>query len=203
MNTIEYENKALKQMKRLPKDISTTIVKAIQKLIDYPNWQGLDIKALNSHKYNYRLRVTRYRVFFDIEKLKTKNDEIYYNIVILEVKNVMNKPTNPQIIRHDGKPLYAIVPWSEYQDLIKNQLPPDRSGVRFPEDVAHAHILHDESLIKAWREHFGMTQAELAKKAGMQQSTLARLESGNTSPRKATLVKLANAMDISVEQLIE
>jgi transcriptional regulator with XRE-family HTH domain len=47
-----------------------------------------------------------------------------------------------------------------------------------------------------------MTQTELAEKAGMKQSALARLEkSGNA--RTSTLKKLAEAMDISVEQLID
>jgi transcriptional regulator with XRE-family HTH domain len=60
-----------------------------------------------------------------------------------------------------------------------------------------------ESLIKAWREYFRLTQAELALKAGMKQSALARLESGNASPRTATLSKLSEALRITVEQLID
>ena len=114
----------------------------------------------------------------------------------------MKTPTEPQILRIDGKPVFAVIPWDEYQALVKNQLPPDESNVRFPEEVVRAHLLHDETLIKAWREYLGFTQTELAEKAGMQQSTLARLETGKTSPRKATLAKLAKAMDISVEHLI-
>ena len=47
------------------------------------------------------------------------------------------------------------------------------------------------------------TQAELAAKAGMKQSAMARLESNSVSPRKATLAKLAEAMGISIEQLID
>jgi transcriptional regulator with XRE-family HTH domain len=43
----------------------------------------------------------------------------------------------------------------------------------------------------------------LAIKTGMKQSSLARLESGNARPRKTTLSKLAEAMGITVEQLID
>jgi hypothetical protein len=37
----------------------------------------------------------------------------------------------------------------------------------------------------------------------MKQSSLARLEKGNTRPRKAALAKLGKAMGIEVEQLID
>ena len=56
--------------------------------------------------------------------------------------------------------------------------------------------------LRRWREYFRLTQAELALKAGMKQSALARIESGNAGPRKATLSKLAEALGITVEQLI-
>ncbi len=60
-----------------------------------------------------------------------------------------------------------------------------------------------DSLIKAWREYFKLTQAELAAKSGMKQPALARLESNSVSPRKTTLARLAEAMGIGVEQLID
>ena len=60
-----------------------------------------------------------------------------------------------------------------------------------------------KSLIKAWREHFGLTQAGLAEKAGMKQAALARLECGNSTPRRATLDRLAHAMGLEIGQLVE
>ena len=114
----------------------------------------------------------------------------------------MNEHTDPQIITKNGKPVFAVIPWDEYQALIRNQSTPDESEIWFPNEVVKANVRGD-SLIKAWREYFKLTQAELAEKAGMKQSALARLESNNTTPRKSTLAKLADAMGISVEQLIE
>ena len=114
----------------------------------------------------------------------------------------MNERTDPQIIKQNGKPAFAVIPWSEYQALVRNQVTPDESDIWFPNEVVKANVRGD-SLIKAWREYFQLTQAELAKKAGMKQSALARLESSSASPRKSTLAKLADAMGISVEQLIE
>ncbi|WP_083816658.1 helix-turn-helix transcriptional regulator [Thiomicrospira cyclica] len=35
---------------------------------------------------------------------------------------------------------------------------------------------HDVPLVKCWREHLGMTQAELAQASGVQQSAIERIE---------------------------
>lgn len=45
----------------------------------------------------------------------------------------------------------------------------------------------------------GLTQAQLAMLLGMQRSALARLESGDSNPTLATLVKVAKALNISFE----
>lgn len=114
----------------------------------------------------------------------------------------MSGHTDPQIIIQNGKPAFAVIPWDEYQELIHNQIELDEADVWFPNEVVKANV-RGESLIKAWREYFKLTQAQLAVKAGMKQSALARLEKSNTNPRKATLIKLAEAMGIDVEQLID
>ncbi len=58
-------------------------------------------------------------------------------------------------------------------------------------------------MIKAWREHLGMTQQELAVKAGVTQPAIAKLERAGASPREATLKKLAKAMGLIMEQIEE
>ncbi len=72
----------------------------------------------------------------------------------------------------------------------------------FPNEVVKANVRGD-SLIKAWREYKGLTQEELARKAQISQPTLARMEKPDSRPRKSSLVKLATAMKIAVEQLVE
>ena len=114
----------------------------------------------------------------------------------------MNEHTDPQIITQNGKPAFAVIPWDEYQSLVRNQVTPDESDICFPNEVVKANVRGD-GLIKAWREYFKLTQAELAVKAGMKQSALARMESSSRTPRKSTLAKLAKALGISVDQLIE
>ena len=114
----------------------------------------------------------------------------------------MSAHTEPQIIRQGDEPAFAVIPWDEYQDLIHNQTENDESDVWFPNDVVKANVSGD-SLIKAWREHFNITQQELAERAGMAQPALARLEKAESTPRTSTLKRLASAMNISVEQLID
>lgn len=108
---------------------------------------------------------------------------------------------DPQVIKKDGKPVFAVIPWDEYQRLALSAEDKDESDVWFPNDVVKANVRGD-SLIKAWREHFGLTQTDLAEKAGMKQSALARLEKAG-NPRTSTLKKLAEALNITVEQLID
>jgi len=43
---------------------------------------------------------------------------------------------------------------------------PDESDVEFPHEVVAANVMGD-SLIKAWREYLGLTQEELAARAGI------------------------------------
>lgn len=110
--------------------------------------------------------------------------------------------TEPQVITQNGKPAFAVIPWDEYQALIENREDNDEADVWFPNEVVKANVRGD-CLIKAWREYFKFTQAELAERASMTQSSLARLESGKVKPRKTTLAALADAMGINVEQLVE
>ena len=76
----------------------------------------------------------------------------------------MNTHTEPQIILQNGHPAFAVVPWNEYRKLLK-QAEPGSDDVWLPHEVVHAVMIEGNSLIKAWREHLGITQVELAKKA--------------------------------------
>jgi len=108
---------------------------------------------------------------------------------------------NVQIIEQGGKPAFAVIPWDEFQALLEG-VEPNESEVWFPNEVVKANIRGD-SLVKAWREYKGLTQAELAAKAGIKQPALTRMEKPDANPRKSSLIKLADAMGITVEQLIE
>ena len=114
----------------------------------------------------------------------------------------MNKHIDLQVIKIDGKPAFAVLPWKQYEELLSRIEDEDESDVWFPHEVVKANVRGD-TLVKAWREYLGLTQQELAKKAGMKQASIARIEAGKTTPRKTTLKRLADAMGISVEQLLD
>ncbi len=107
----------------------------------------------------------------------------------------------PQIILQDGKPAFAVIPWEQYQKLIHQEL--DEKDVWIPHEVVKANVINGASMIRAWREYFGMTQQELAHQAGMTQPALARLEKSDSKPRIITLKKIASAMDITLDQLTD
>jgi len=113
----------------------------------------------------------------------------------------MNAHIEPQIIMQDGKPAFAVIPWEQYQELTRYD--PEETDVWVPHEVVKANVINGATMIRAWREYFGMTQQELARLAGMTQPALARLEKSDAKPRIGTLKKIATAMDITLEQLTD
>ena len=66
------------------------------------------------------------------------------------------------------------------------------------------HILQCMGLrIRALRERKGLSLRELAKQAGVDFSTIHRIEKGDEMPRFGTMEKLAAALNVSVRDLIE
>jgi transcriptional regulator with XRE-family HTH domain len=59
-----------------------------------------------------------------------------------------------------------------------------------------------QTRLREWRRRRLMTQRDLAEAAGVTQSTIARLELGEASPRFGTLRKLAAALKIQPEELL-
>jgi len=104
---------------------------------------------------------------------------------------------NVQIIKQNGIPAFAVIPYEDYLALV-----PQRPGDdAVPQEVAEKVILENIPLAKAWRLHLGLTQREVAKKAGITQAALSQMERAENPNRTATLEKLAAAMELSVEQL--
>lgn len=107
----------------------------------------------------------------------------------------MNVHTDIQII-HDrnGSPAFVVVP---YSDWLASR---DREENLVPNEVVNLTFNHDWSTMRAWREHLGLTQTEVATRANMTQGAYAQMENSG-KPRRASLKKIAKAMGLSVEQL--
>jgi len=65
MMTILWEKKAVRHMRKIPLPDRAVITGAVRSLSTWPECRN--VKSLVNHEYEYRLRVGRYRVFFDIE----------------------------------------------------------------------------------------------------------------------------------------
>ena len=57
--------------------------------------------------------------------------------------------------------------------------------------------------VRAWRRHAGLTQAELARRAGVHRNSINRVERGLASPRAALLAAVARALGIPPARLWE
>lgn len=113
----------------------------------------------------------------------------------------MKAHTDYQKIEYQGQPAFVLVPWEDFE-RIRPLLDGEKihaTGV--PQAVVEAHVLRDVPIIRAWREHTGITQGELAVRMGVSQAAVAKLERPNVKPRRATLEKVATALGISMSQL--
>lgn len=85
MYLIDWKKKARKQLDKIADGQTKVEIKnAVSSLTDLPN--ASQVKKLTNHQYAYRLRVGRYRVFFDvaeairivtIEEVKKRDDRTY------------------------------------------------------------------------------------------------------------------------------
>ena len=108
----------------------------------------------------------------------------------------MNARTEFQVIvGADGKPAFVVIPYAQFRKLQSGQ---GRGAV--PNDVVNLAYERGVSPMAAWREHFGLTQAEIAARIGIAQAAYAQMERVK-QPRRATLEKVASAMGLDVEQL--
>ncbi len=111
----------------------------------------------------------------------------------------MNAHTSHQIIEHDGKPMFVVVPYDEYVKLA--QVADD--NIMVPIEVAEIATLGNKSMIRAWREYLGFTQEQAAEKIGITRPAYAQMEATDANPRRTTLEKIAAAFGVQVEQLTE
>jgi DNA-binding XRE family transcriptional regulator len=107
----------------------------------------------------------------------------------------MKEHINIPFIEQEGKPIFAVIPYEEYLRLL-----PSREDT-IPHEVVGFVVKKDMTHVKAWRTYLGLTQTEVAKRAGISQSALSQMERSDNTPRTATLEKLAKAMGLSMEQL--
>jgi DNA-binding XRE family transcriptional regulator len=120
-----------------------------------------------------------------------------------------------QIIERDGQPEWAIVPYEEYlqlleqaemledirdYDAVKSALERGEEEL-IPAEVVYA-ILDGVNPIKVWRDFRGLTQQELAEKAGISVPYLSQLENGKRKGSLRVLGKIAGVLKVDLEDIV-
>ncbi|MFC3337324.1 helix-turn-helix domain-containing protein [Paracandidimonas soli] len=110
---------------------------------------------------------------------------------------------NHTILEANGEPAFVVLPYDEYVKLLGKAQPSGRipADGTTPHEVMRLSVNNGWSMIRSWREHLGLTQAEMARRLEIRQPSYAAMEAPDAKPKKATRERIAAAMGISMEQL--
>jgi DNA-binding XRE family transcriptional regulator len=108
----------------------------------------------------------------------------------------MNAHTEFQVIvGNDGRPAFVVIPYSRFRELqgrlVRGTVPNEVVNLAFDRDITP---------LAAWREHLGLTTAEIANRIGITEDAYSALEQ-ERQPRKTKLVSAAEALGLDVDQL--
>ena len=120
-----------------------------------------------------------------------------------------------QLIEKNGHPEWAVIPYEEYQDLIaaaemledvrdydlaKQRIQEGEELI--PSEVTYA-ILDGENPLRVWRSYRGLTQQQLADAAQISKPYLSQIESGKRAGTAEVLGRIADALDVSIEDIVD
>ncbi|MEQ8405625.1 MAG: helix-turn-helix transcriptional regulator [Oceanicaulis sp.] len=123
--------------------------------------------------------------------------------------------TKQVIITPNGDRL-VVVPEAEYDALVEAlEDSQDRAAVDgydravaegradlVPSEIVDRLVSGRESKVRVWREHRGLSGAELAKAAGLSAPYISQIESGKREAGIEALKKLAGALRVDVDDLL-
>lgn len=122
---------------------------------------------------------------------------------------------NVQIIKSDGAPAFAVIPYQEYLELLEKLEEADdikaADEVRYRihnerEETLPAHVVrelvHSEHSIRVWREYRGLTLQALADRVGISKSYLSQIESGNRSGSADVLKRIAAELHLTLDDIV-
>lgn len=112
----------------------------------------------------------------------------------------MKAPIDVQIIKHEGRPVFAVLPYDQYPKLTEQNA---ESEIYIPHEVIGLCIEKGLSLLAAWRTYKGFSQSELADRMGITQPGIAQMERPGAKLQKRTLAKAAIALGVHPAQLTE
>ncbi|WP_298267366.1 helix-turn-helix transcriptional regulator [Geobacter sp.] len=121
-----------------------------------------------------------------------------------------------QIIEKNGRPEFAVISYEDYQYFL--ELLEDEADARavaefheaytagrefmVPEEIVRRELA-GESPIKLWREYRGLTQQELANRAGISKPYLSQIETGKRQGTVETLSAIARSLEVPLDVLTD
>ena len=118
-----------------------------------------------------------------------------------------------QTIEQDGQPLFAVIPYGEYEELLNAAKGKEKySGLdkimaaieageeTFPMAFVEK-LVETDSRLREWRKFRCLTQIQLASKAQISQSAIATIELGKRVPNMSTARRLALALNCDIDDL--
>lgn len=112
----------------------------------------------------------------------------------------MNVPTEHQIITHQGRPAFVVVPWEEYRERFSSG--DGAANPAFPWTVGRKIALEGKSPVRAWREYLELSQEAAAERIGVSRAAYAQMESPRANLRVSTLGKIARAFGVPLPLLV-
>lgn len=119
-----------------------------------------------------------------------------------------------QIIKKNGRPEWAVIPFEEYQRLVEEaemlqdvrdydeaKLTIANGEELIPSEVTYA-LLDGKNPIRVWREYRGLTQQQVAEAAGISKPYLSQLESGQRKGTTEVLRAIGRALNVSLDDLV-
>ncbi|AQV96276.1 XRE family transcriptional regulator [Cupriavidus necator] len=94
----------------------------------------------------------------------------------------------------DGQPAFVMIPYADYLSQYA------RASDRIPSPIVRRVLADDVPPLRAWREHLGLTQADVAARLGISQPAYAQQEN-STRLRKTSRERIAAALGITGAQL--
>lgn len=127
----------------------------------------------------------------------------------------MGKPANTvktqTITDASGKPAFAVIPWDVWERVRPFAEGPSDEELFdvamlsvtqvFPSEVVHA-ILDGKNSVKILREYRGLTQAALAKAAGISKLYISQIEAGRRKGSLETLRAVAKALKVDTDLVL-
>lgn len=105
------------------------------------------------------------------------------------------------VVNTNGIPTHVLVPMEDYMTFFARPDTPPAGYTFVPNDVARK-VEENTNPLRAWREHFNLTQEEVALRMDISRPAYTQMEQSE-NPHLATLEKAAQAFGISPQQLIE